>query len=267
MNTISFMSANFVAQQVGYKMTQGWGQGDTTTQNYFRPIEIFGERFGDMLDAVADMGFTAIDLWSGQLNPAWATTEHMQTARALLDKYGFTVSSLAGGMGNSLDDLARVCDLAEAVGTTILGANGDHLLLNEYDSAAAMLRERGIRWAYENHPEQTPEAVLAKIGTAADVIGVAIDTGWFATQGYDAAQATETLADRIILVHLKDVKAVGAHETCRYGQGIVPIEQVVRVMQAHGYTGGYVIEHEPEHSDPTEDCVASREMLEDWLGE
>ena len=265
MNTISFMSANFVAQHVGYHMIQGWGQGDSATQSYFRPIETFGERFEDLIAEVSEMGFTAIDLWGGHLYYAWATEEHAQTARAILDKYGFGVSSLATFM-HTADDVAKACDLAHALGTTMLGGGGAALTA-DYAGCVTLLRQRGIRWAYENHPEKTPDEVLAVIGDAADVVGVALDTGWFATQGYNAASAAEALAERVFLVHLKDVKAAGAHETCRYGTGIVPLAEVVQVMQAHGYSGGYSVEHEPEQFDPTEDCIASLALLKRWLGE
>ncbi|MBC8161611.1 MAG: sugar phosphate isomerase/epimerase [Roseiflexaceae bacterium] len=265
MNTISFMTANFVAQQIDYALTEGWGQGDTATQRHFRPIDSFAERFEELLESIAEMGFSAIDLWGAHLHPDWASEEHQQTARALLDKYGFTVSSLATGVNSTLGDLARVCDIADAVGTQIIGGGGA-LLTREYDAVVGLLRERGIKLAFENHPEKTPDEVLQKIGPAADVIGVAIDTGWFGTQGYDAAHAVEMLADRVMLVHLKDVKGVGTHETCRYGQGIVPVEQVVRVMQSRGYTGGYSVEHEPELFDPTEDCRINLDMLRGWLG-
>ena len=31
MNMISFMTANYVARQIGYNMTEGWMQGDNAT--------------------------------------------------------------------------------------------------------------------------------------------------------------------------------------------------------------------------------------------
>ena len=41
MNTISFMSANYVARQVNYQMTEGWMQGDAAPNAYFRPLDTF----------------------------------------------------------------------------------------------------------------------------------------------------------------------------------------------------------------------------------
>ena len=64
------------------------------------------------------------------------------------------------------------------------------------------------------------------------VFGATVDTGWWGTQGYDASLAIEELADRTTHVHLKDVRAVSEpHETCRWGDGIVPIERCVRTLQ------------------------------------
>jgi L-ribulose-5-phosphate 3-epimerase len=41
----------------------------------------------------------------------------------------------------------------------------------------------------------------------------------------------------------------------------VPIERCVRVLQDMGYIGSISVEHEPEHSDPSEDIKANLEML------
>jgi len=41
--TISFMSANYVAREVGYAM-HGWGHGDRATNDAFRPLETYEGR-------------------------------------------------------------------------------------------------------------------------------------------------------------------------------------------------------------------------------
>ena len=57
MSTISFMCANFVAREIGYHMSEGWGQGDKATQAWFSPLNTFEERFGAMLAEVSALGF------------------------------------------------------------------------------------------------------------------------------------------------------------------------------------------------------------------
>jgi sugar phosphate isomerase/epimerase len=98
------------------------------------------------------------------------------------------------------------------------------------------------------------------------MLGATIDTGWWATQGYDAARAIEELGDHVWHVHLKDVLALDEpHETCRYGEGIVPIERCVEALRGIGYDGVVSVEHEPETWDPSEECRLMRESLERWL--
>ena len=48
----------------------------------------------------------------------------------------------------------------------------------------------------------------------------------------------------------KDVKAAGKHETCALGEGIVPVEKIVRFLVETGWEGTIGIEHEPYDRDP-----------------
>lgn len=268
MHTISFNSANYVARCVSFAMTGGWGEGDRTTNAYFAPIDTFEERFGEMLASIAAMGFTAVDLWQAHLNWTWSTPAHLAAARRQLDRHRLTVSSLAGGFGDTPEQFEAACRLAMGAGTRILGGSTG---ATERDRAAvvALLEQHDLVLGLENHPHlPTPDAMLAAIGdTAAGRIGTTVDTGWYGTVGVDAVDAIRQLAGHIVLVHLKDVLAAGAHDTCRYGAGIVPVEACVRELQRQGYRGPYSVEHEPERFDPTEDAIAGLTMLRSWLGE
>jgi L-ribulose-5-phosphate 3-epimerase len=266
MNTISFMSANFVARQVGYHMTEGWGQGERATNACFRPLETFGQRFEELLTAVRAMGFDTIDIWTAHLNWAWATDRHIAIARELLDRHGLAVASLAGGFGASAEEFDAACRLAVALHTKVLGG-GAPFYDTQRDSAIATLDRHDLKLGIENHPGvETPEQMLAKIGDGGHGrIGTAVDTGWYGTVGLDAAQAIEQLGKYVFHVHLKDVRAPGSHETCRYGQGIVPIQACVEALQQLGSQGAISVEHEPEDFDPTEDCKANLALLRQWL--
>lgn len=265
MNTISFITANYVARELGYSMTGGWGQGDRATQEYFRPVETFPERFDALLAEIAGLGFRAIDLWTGHLNPSWASAEHLAVARDLLAKYSFPVVSLAGWFGSTPEELEATCRIAETLGCRVLGGSTSMLEKDRAYTVAA-LKTYGLVLALENHPEKNPAALLAKIGDAGDgTIGACVDTGWFGTQGYDAARALEELRDVLVHVHLKDVRAAGAHDTCAYGEGVVPIAECVAALRRLGYTGAIGVEHEPEHGSPNAEAVASRELLERLL--
>ena len=84
MNTISFMSANYVARQVNYHMTEGWSEGQSATNSHFQSIETFQPRFEEIIRDIHGLGFSAMDLWSAHLNPEWATSEHIKIAREIL---------------------------------------------------------------------------------------------------------------------------------------------------------------------------------------
>lgn len=265
MNTISFMSANFVARQLGYHMTDGWMQGDTATNDFFRSLDTFEERFDAMLGEVSGMGFEAIDIWIAHLNPGWATDEHISLARKLLAAHNLRVASLAGWYGDTPETAEQFCRLAVALETDIIGGN---IPLVETDRATTvdLLETYGVRLGLENHPEKNAAEVLARIGDGGP-IGACVDTGWFGTHGYPAPQALTELAPVLTYVHLKDVRAAGGHETCRFGEGVVDVEGCVNALLAAGYEGDLSIEHEPETHDPTADVVASKAMLEGWLGQ
>lgn len=264
-NTVSFMGANFVARQVGYALTGGWMQGDQAANDFFRPLETFPERFGALLDEISALGFAAVDIWSAHLNWNWATPEHIAAARSLLARRRLQVVSLAGNFGSSRPEFEAACRLAVALGTARLGGD-TALLATDRAFVVATLQKHGLRFGIENHPEKTARALLDKIGVGgAGVLGAALDTGCFATLGYDAALAVTELAGCLVHVHLRDVLAPGSPVSCRFGHGCVPLEACVRSLRQIGYAGPLSIEHNPEDFDPTEDCRASLALLRAWL--
>jgi sugar phosphate isomerase/epimerase len=265
MITVSCITANYVARQLNYHMTEGWIQGDRATQEFFRPPETFRTRFDALLSEIRALGFDAIGLWVAQLHPSWATDEHIEAARALFEKHHLRVTGLAGGMGETQQAFEASCRVASALGISLLEGNTP-LLASDWQLVVQTLQRFDLRLGIENHPEKNPQEVLVKIGDGGNGrIGATVDTGWFGTQGYDAARAIEELGEYVFSVHLKDVLAVGSHDTCQFGKGVVPIPRCVRVLRGMGYEGVVSIEHEPESYDPTPDVKASLEMLRGWL--
>ena len=266
MNPISFMGANYVARQLDYRMTGGWGQGERAASEHFRPIGTFAARFEEILVDVRRLGFSAMDLWTAHLSPGWATGRHIDLALQLLQKHELNVPSLAGWFGSTPEEFEASCDLAAAMQIPVLGGSTS-MLEKDPVFVVERLEQHGLKLGVENHPERTPAELRAKMkGAESGRIGATVDTGWFGTQGYDAAQAIEELGSVLYHVHLKDVREVGSHDTCRFGEGVVPLEECVKALQRISYTGAISVEHEPESFDPSEDCRHGREMLESWLG-
>lgn len=263
---ISFMSANLVAQPLGWRMAD-WGEGDAATQARMRPIETFRERFGAMLDEAVALGFDAVDVWTGHLHPSWASDRHVQAATDAIRERGLAVASLAGWFGATREELDASCRLAEALGIPVLGGR---TALLEADPAYLVdrLRAGGLRFGLENHPERTPADVLTVVEAAdgdGDAIGACVDTGWFGTQGYDAADAIRELGLRVFHVHLKDVREAGQHRTCAFGDGVVPLPECVGALREIGYSGGISVEHEPDDYDPRSEIGDALVQLRRWL--
>jgi sugar phosphate isomerase/epimerase len=259
MPTIAFTTANYVARETGWAM-HGWAHGDGATQEYFRPLETYAERLEEILSQVRALGFDALDLWGAHLGTEWATEEHAEIARETLERHGLRLAGYATWV--TPVNIERACRLARAIGTDVIAAG----FSGEPEALVPSLREHGVRLAVENHPERTPGEILAKIERGAGTFGTTVDTGWWGTQGYDAAQAIFDLRDHIVHVHLKDVRAEGEpHDTCIWGEGVVDIEACVRALQGIGYDGYLTIEHEPEDHDPSDEIVELRRRLEAWL--
>lgn len=261
MNTCSFMSANYVARQLDYNMTEGWMQGDTATQAYFRPIETYAERFEALIAEIAGLGFAAVDIWLAHLHYTWATDEHIRIARATLARHNLAAVSMAGGFGATREEFEKACRLSKEMGAPVLGGNSA-LLTDDRVWMAETLRRYGLKFGYENHPEKSIQEMTSKVGEGDDdVIGFCVDTGWFGTFNVDAVAALRAVQAKLFHVHLKDVTGPGAHKTCRLGAGVVPIVECVHALKEMGYAGAISIEHEPEDYNPNDDCVASLALV------
>lgn len=278
MNPVAFITANYVARPLGYQMTRGWAEGDTATNDLFRPIETFAERFDDLVTRVKALGFVHVDLWCAHLHPAWATPRHLELARETLARHEMTVTAYACHWGRTADDLLRVIGVAQALGCPLV--SGSHgLLRTDRHLLANVLRNHGTRLAYENHPETDATEILAVVGDAdTDTLGVAFDTGWAGTRGFDAVAAVRQLAPRLMHLHAKDVLARQpaarglpladlGHETCTLGDGVVSVEATVKTAVQNGFQGPIGIEHEPEDHDPEPEVAVSFERLRRWLTE
>ena len=259
MNAISFMTANLVARETGWAM-RDWGHGDRATNDAFRPLETYPERIDDLLGDIAALGFDSVDLWGAHLGADWATDEHLAAARESLARHRLHVSTYATWVDPV--NVERACEVARGLGTRVIGAgcSGDARALEP------VLRRHGVVLAVENHPERTPTELLATIEAGRGTMRATVDTGWWATQGYDPARAIAELGGHVAHVHLKDVRHEGEpHETCAWGEGIVDVEACLGALLRIDYAGAYTVEHEPEDRDPSEECRAMRAQLLDWL--
>ena len=260
---ISFMSANYVARELGYGAAAEWGPYDLATNAAYEPVETFPARFDALLASITSIGYDAIDLWFAHLNWRWATSEHVAVARDALARHGVRVVAFAGGIGSTVADVEAACHLANDLDVDLIAGLGG-IVHTDRDAAADVLDAHGVRFGLENHPERTPAEVLAALGDASS-LGAAVDTGWWATQGYDPVDAIRELSDRLFHVHLKDVEEPGTHISCMHGEGCARIADCVDALLQLGYTGAVSLEHEPYDRDPTAECARMLTLITEQL--
>lgn len=274
----SYVTANLVAEPLGFHMPKGWQQGDSASNEFYRPVDTYEERFGSMLDRVKELGFSSIDLWAAHLHFSWATLEHVEIAKRLLQEKGVVARSYAAWVGDSPAELRSACRVCRELGMSYIAGHIEYVNTDR-SAAVEILRSFGVGYAIENHTETSIEILRARLGEGdEDVMGIALDTGWSGTREWDALEGLEALYDRIFTVHLKDVKSKRAepsgyefidmgHETCALGEGIVPVEAVVKELRRRGFRGSIGIEHEPEEFDPSDEIKTGLARAEKWWAE
>ncbi len=139
-------------------------------------------------------------------------------------------------------------------------AQWDHMVdvIDEVDAIAA---DHGLRQVVHPHVATLIETAgeLERF-LAASNVPICLDTGHLTLGGADPVDIAERNADRVGLVHLKDVRldvaarlgagdlglmaAVQAGLFAPLGEGDVPVSEVIFALERHGYDGLYVLEQD-----------------------
>jgi sugar phosphate isomerase/epimerase len=113
-----------------------------------------------------------------------------------------------------------------------------------------LVRRHGVGLAYHNHDFEfvpfpggmTPFDLMIRETDPSDV-RLELDVYWAARAGMDPVRCLKDNADRISLVHLKDMAADGS--ITELGAGILPIEQIIRSALAAGVRHLFVEQDDP----------------------
>lgn len=264
--TRALNTASFAYRQAGYPGVNDWGLACRTTRLHFSPPGTYRERVSELLDSVRALGYRDLELWHVHLHQRWATDEHLTVLKDELARRDMRVRAYCGGVGDDEGEVQRGLELMEALNIPLF-AGGGGMWVQDPALVVRLYRAAGRRFAYENHPEKTPQELLERVGGDEDVLGVTVDTGWFGTQGYPAEQAVRELAPRLMHLHLKNVREAGQHRTCGFLGGVVDTRAVVQALRDIGYRGVISVEHEPEDSAPDEELRQAGELLDGWLSE
>ncbi|MDL2409992.1 myo-inosose-2 dehydratase [Rhizobium calliandrae] len=133
------------------------------------------------------------------------------------------------------------------------------------DFGSRLFDTYGLKLAYHHHlmmVAETFEEISAIIGGAGPDAGLLLDTGHAAAAGFDYAKLIDRFGDRIVHIHLKDVRqAIRAEVQSKDlsfndgvrngmftvpGDGVVDFDPIVRFVKDSGYAGWLVVEAEQD---------------------
>jgi L-ribulose-5-phosphate 3-epimerase len=262
---IAMVTANYVARESQYRMDPfDWMKAHYATEKAFTGPQ-YPAKFREIMGLVKATGYANVEIWTPHL-PERSDDATIAVAKEILADLGLTpIGYYYGVFGIPHFPRAEAVQgyrVARALGVPFFVGT---LHPSNREMVAELCREYGVKMAIENHAETDPAQIIAYIGPHDDVLGTAVDTGWWGTQGVDAVAAVRALQGQILHVHLKDIREAGAHRTCAFGEGVVNVRGVVEELKRQGYDGYISVEHEPEAFDPTDDLKKCLADLKGWL--
>lgn len=136
---------------------------------------------------------------------------------------------------------------------------------DKLDLLERLVREYDIRVGIHNHPRRpndpgylvwSPTNVLEMVRNRDPRIGVAADTGHWATSGIVPLEALRLLSGRIISVHLKDRTAIGRQTTdVPFGSGVLNVGALLDELRRQGFAGNISIEYETKWENNVPDVA------------
>ena len=221
------------------------------------------------LRRVADIGYREVEL-------AGLPRVTAPAMRASLQRYGLEAPSMHAGYDSLRGDFAAVVEEAGALGATYLVCPsvdaGERRTADDWKRICETLnrsgraaRARGLVLAYHNHDfefvpfaDGTMPFRLLMTETDPHDVKLELDVYWVARAGQDPVQYLKRAADRIVLVHLKDLGADGS--TVELGSGVLPMEEIVRTALLGGVRHLFV--EQDDSADPLASAATSFTFLE-----
>jgi len=250
---ISFVTANLVARVSGYRFElANWGEQHKKT------VAATDEAaWRSICREIAAHGFKAIEIWEAHAAPEVMDRKRGTTWKAIMDDCGLKAIGYGGTLSRKTLEICQWLDIPQ-----INGWIGE----NTPGQATVLCKETGVRFNLENHPQKTAQELLDIVGGGNDMLGICIDTGWLGTQGVSGPEIIRDCGKWVRHTHIKDVKAIGGHQTCLLGEGVARVADCIAELKKNGYSGWYSWEDEPEDRNPFDSAVRNRNWIEKQLG-
>lgn len=243
------------------------------------------------IDEIAALGFPGIQLRSNVLTQY---ADKPAALRDILARHRLTFVALSSG-NVSIDLAAEASVVAEHASHArfLRDAGGLYLQLiderpkgrdieaGDYARLGTVLTEigrraadYGVQAAYHHHAGsigEKPEAI-DRILEASDpkYVKLLLDVAHYRVGGGDPAAAIRRYHDRILFLHIKDVRlTAGSFRFVELGKGVVDLPGVFKALHDVGFRGWAVVELDsvPDRADtPKDAALANKKYLEGVLG-
>ena len=208
----------------------------------------------DAIEAIRTLGTQYVNIKSFHL-PYETTREERAAAREEFEKAGLTI--VGGGtiyLDKEDDDHIRFhFEYARDSGMPLMVVGATAKTLPRIER---FVKEYDIQVAVHNHgPEDEhfpgPQDVLPHIRNMDPRVGLCVDVGHTARTGIDVAEAIAQGGDRVLDLHMKDLRQLDVKESqCIVGDGAMPVGAIFGQLDEMGYAGYVNLEYEIDAEAP-----------------
>ena len=146
-------------------------------------------------------------------------------------------------------------------------------LAGKLNGYAEKCKAGGLKFGYHNHDFELKKVdgdktVLDLIAETTDsgLVNIQLDIYWAEYAGGDAVAMTKHFADRLPMIHAKDLESKESGHDAVVGEGIIDFPAVIAAARESGTEWFIVEQDDPNPSDPVGDVKRSLENLEKLLG-
>ena len=222
----------------------------------------------DMVTRLVALDIKEIEMSRGEFMLMKPPSDEMcQSARAKFDRADIRCVSYYTATIKDDKDLDYAVRFGRLLGAHNITGDATGDMLRKIDER---LTREGLTFGIHNHffkgekfPYESPDDVLRALAGRSKTMGATLDTGQFASCGYDPVEAVRKLAPYLKMVHLKDIKAGGAEVNVLLGDGIAKIPAVMEELHKVHYRGLVAIEYEKEgdvDADVTKEVALARKL-------
>lgn len=204
--------------------------------------------------AIGEMGTSFVNIKSFH-QPYEHTPEQLRAGQRAFESAGLDI--VGGGTItltiNDDADIRSYFEYARASGMPLMVIAPTRTTLPRIER---FVREYDIKVAIHNHgPEDEhfpgPQDALPVIRDMDPRVGVCLDVGHTARTGIDVAEAAELCGDRLLDMHMKDLRDLTDRDSqCVVGQGAVPVARLFAMLKRMNYQGFVNLEYEIDPFDP-----------------